>query len=203
MFFCAKYGLNEKEYFFSANCQSAVLWDFVQERTLKDTRTALAERRDIEKKERARAFRQFQQQKRLLEGCLADQQALKARSMPEDDLLPVLEMRQKVVEALEDEYKQREDAWAKLQQFEEELAKVKKVELAEGTPPNLTPVALKPPEKNKGGDVASTFIAPRATVYVLAFSDGDPSPDGAEVPMKSWPLSFALQEIKAAEVPEA
>ena len=82
MFICAKYGLfhkNEKsedvfdkEYFLNTNCSSAVLSDYVQERTVRDTLQALGERFEQEKKEKARVIKLYQNQKRGLDGMVLE-----------------------------------------------------------------------------------------------------------------------------------
>jgi hypothetical protein len=203
MFICAKYGLNDKEYFLNTNCSSAVLSDYVQERTVRDTRQALEERREQEKKEKGRVVKVTQAQKRALDGMVlefrdlekaptegaAAEAAQQRKTFLEEDI----ERKKKDMENLEGERKAREDALKDLEEKLDIVAKIKRVELVED---GGGPVVLKEPDQKHGGDIAAKFLAPRSTVKVRAYADNEEE-EGGE---KAFDLSFDIPPIESAEI---
>jgi hypothetical protein len=211
MFICAKYGLfhkNEKsedvfdkEYFLNTNCSSAVLSDYVQERTVRDTLQALGERFEQEKKEKARVIKLYQNQKRGLDGMVlelrdlekapADAEAAQERkAILEEEL----EKKKKDMESLEGERKAREDAMVLLEEKLEVVGQIKRVELVEE---GGGPVQLKEPEQKTGGDLAAKFLAPRSSVRVKAYYDEQGEEEVAE---RDFDLSFEIPPIEAVQV---
>jgi predicted RNase H-like nuclease (RuvC/YqgF family) len=203
MFICAKYGLNDKEYFLNTNCSSAVLSDYVQERTVRDTRQALEERREQEKKEKARVIKVTQAQKRSLDGMVlefrdlekaptegaAAEAAMQRKAYLEEEI----ERKKKDMENLEGERKAREDALKDLEEKLDIVSKIKRVELVED---GGGPVQLKEPEQKSGGDIAAKFLAPRSTVRVKAYAEAEED-EGGET---AFELSFEIPPIETVEV---